>query len=41
MLPALNCVMFDLPAGLLVVGLLIEIVLVGSVLVWYRSRRKR
>jgi|GEM_PF-5411895 hypothetical protein len=31
----------DLPAGLIIIGLLIEAVLVGGVLIWYRSLRKK
>jgi hypothetical protein len=31
----------DLPVGLLIIGLFIEIVLVAAVLIWYQSRRKK
>jgi hypothetical protein len=31
----------DLPVGLIVIGLLIEIVLVAIMLIWYQSRRNR
>jgi hypothetical protein len=31
----------DLPADLIVIGLLIEIVLVAIMLIWYQSRRKK
>jgi hypothetical protein len=31
----------DLPAGLIVIGLLIEIVLVAVLLIWYQSSRKK
>jgi hypothetical protein len=31
----------DLPVGLIVIGLLVEIALVGGMLIWYHSRRKK
>jgi hypothetical protein len=31
----------DLSVGLIVVGLLVEVVLVTGVLIWYRSLRKK
>jgi len=31
----------DLPAGLIVIGLIVEIALVVGVLMWYRSLRKK
>jgi hypothetical protein len=33
--------MSDLPVGLMVVGVIIEVVLVAGVLIWYRSSRKK
>jgi hypothetical protein len=31
----------DLPVGLIVIGLLVEVVLVVGVLIWHRSLRKK
>jgi hypothetical protein len=31
----------DLPVGLIVIGVIIEVVLVVGVLLWYRSSRKK
>jgi hypothetical protein len=31
----------DLPVGLIIVGLLVEVVLVVGVLLWYQSSRKK
>jgi hypothetical protein len=31
----------DLPVGLIVIGLLVEVVLVVGVLIWYQSLRKK
>jgi hypothetical protein len=33
--------MSDLPVGLIVVGLIVEVVLVVGMLIWYRSLRKK
>jgi hypothetical protein len=33
--------MLDLPAGLMVIGVIIEVALVAGVLIWYRSSRKK
>ena len=31
----------DLPVGLIVIGVIVEVVLVVGVLIWYRSSRKK
>jgi len=33
--------MLDLPVGLIVIGVMVEVVLVGSMLIWHRASRKK